>query len=49
MHARGYKHTIISTDYTNHRGQLFYTNFGYTVSDWTHEFALDLSGSQPKL
>ena len=30
MHARGYKHSIISTDLTNHRGQIFYTNFGYT-------------------
>ena len=42
MHARGYTHASISTAYTNHRGQLFYTNFGFSPTDWTHQFERDL-------
>jgi GNAT superfamily N-acetyltransferase len=48
MHARGYRHSIISTDLTNHRGQMFYTNFGYTASDWTNVYSRAL-GPEAKL
>ena len=36
MHARGYRHAAISTNWRNHRAALFYSNFGYRVSDWTY-------------
>jgi GNAT superfamily N-acetyltransferase len=34
----GYRHTIISTDQKNHRAQLFYTNYGYRVTDTVYGF-----------
>jgi GNAT superfamily N-acetyltransferase len=36
MHAIGYRHAAISTDWHNHRGLLFYSNVGYHVVDWTY-------------
>jgi ribosomal protein S18 acetylase RimI-like enzyme len=34
----GYQHTVISTDQQNYRAQLFYTNFGYRVTDTVYRF-----------
>lgn len=36
MRELGYRHAAISTSWTNHRAQLFYSNFGYRTSDWTY-------------
>lgn len=36
MHSVGYRHAAISTDSENYRAFLFYSNFGYQVSDWTY-------------
>jgi ribosomal protein S18 acetylase RimI-like enzyme len=49
MQRRGFVNSIISTDYNNFRAQTFYTNFGYSVSDWTHSFTKDLSAAGSKL
>ena len=35
----GYRHALISTAWDNHRAFLFYSNFGYRVTDWTYEFS----------
>jgi hypothetical protein len=40
---------MISTDLSNHRGQLFYANFGFTPSDWTHTYARELGPPAAKL
>ena len=32
----GYRHATISTAWDNHRAFVFYSNFGYRVSDWTY-------------
>ncbi|MCD6350636.1 MAG: GNAT family N-acetyltransferase [Armatimonadetes bacterium] len=34
--AVGFRHAAISTAVWNHRAQLFYSNCGYRVSDWTY-------------
>lgn len=34
----GYRHTVISTDKRNYRAQLFYTNYGYRVTDTVYGF-----------
>ena len=49
MYKRGFRDSIISTSYNNYRGQIFYTNFGYSVSDWTHSFEKDLTSEGQKL
>ena len=36
MHNVGYRHAAISTDWENYRAFLFYSNFGYQISDWTY-------------
>ena len=36
MRDIGYQHAAISTDWENYRAFLFYSNFGYKVSDWTY-------------
>ncbi len=33
MHKAGYKNAVISTNIINYRAQLFYSNFGYKVTD----------------
>jgi len=38
----GYKNTIISTDITNYRAQLFYTNYGYRVVNTGYGFVKDI-------
>jgi GNAT superfamily N-acetyltransferase len=38
MHAIGYRHASISTDWKNHRAFVFYSNFGYRMADWTYGF-----------
>ncbi len=43
MHNVGYRHAAISTDWENHRAFLFYSNFGYRVSDWTYGFSKTMS------
>jgi len=35
----GYRHAAISTGWDNYRAFLFYSNYGYRVSDWTYAFA----------
>jgi ribosomal protein S18 acetylase RimI-like enzyme len=42
MHQAGYRHASISTSTTNHRGLLFYTNFGFRVVDTAYEFVKKL-------
>jgi len=42
MKKIGYKNTVISADITNHRAQLFYTNYGYRVVDTTYGFVKNL-------
>lgn len=49
MQRRGFVNSIISTAYSNFRAQIFYTNFGYSVSDWTHSFSKDLSAAGNEL
>jgi len=39
LREAGYRHAIISTNWQNFRALLFYTNFGYTVRDWTYGYA----------
>jgi GNAT superfamily N-acetyltransferase len=34
----GYRHTVISTGRRNYRAQLFYTNYGYRVTDTVYGF-----------
>jgi len=41
LHAIGYRHAAISTDWKNYRAFTFYTNFGYSVVDWTHAYGLN--------
>lgn len=36
MRNIGYRHAAISTDWENYRAFLFYSNFGYQISDWTY-------------
>jgi len=38
----GYKNTVISTDITNYRAQLFYTNYGYRVVNTGHGFVKNI-------
>jgi len=45
MRKIGYKNTVISADITNHRAQLFYTNYGYHVVDTTYGFVKKLMAS----
>jgi hypothetical protein len=40
MRSLGYRHSSISTDRANNRALLFYSNFGYTVVEWTHSYTL---------
>jgi GNAT superfamily N-acetyltransferase len=42
MRKIGYKNTVISTDITNYRAQLFYTNYGYRVVDTTYGFVKNI-------
>jgi len=42
MQKAGYKNTVISTDITNFRAQLFYMNYGYRMADTTFEFVKDI-------
>ncbi len=42
MRKVGYRHALISTAWDNHRAFLFYSNFGYRVTDWTYEFSKSL-------
>jgi GNAT superfamily N-acetyltransferase len=35
MRQAGYRHAIISTAVNNHLAFVFYTNFGFEISDWT--------------
>ena len=35
MHAIGYRNATISTELTNHRALLFYSNYGFKKVDWT--------------
>jgi GNAT superfamily N-acetyltransferase len=37
-HLLGYRHSIISTGRSNFRAQLFYTNYGYRVTDTVYGF-----------
>ena len=39
MRKIGYKNAVISADMKNYRAQLFYTNYGYRVSDTVYGFA----------
>ena len=36
MHAVGYRHASISTAWQNYRAFQFYSNYGYTVANWTY-------------
>ncbi len=38
MRNVGYRHAVISTNWKNYRALLFYSNCGYTVSDWTYAY-----------
>lgn len=38
MQKAGYRHASISTDLSNNRAILFYSNLGYKVADWTYEY-----------
>jgi len=42
MQKIGYKNTVISTDITNYRAQLFYTNYGYRVVDTAYGFVKNI-------
>lgn len=42
MRKIGYKNTAISADITNHRAQLFYTNYGYRLADTCHGFMKEI-------
>ena len=39
MQQLGYRHAAISTDWRNHRALLFYTNYGYRVTDTVYGLA----------
>jgi len=43
LHAAGYRHASISTDWMNARAYLFYSNHGYRQTDWTLAFGRDLT------
>jgi len=45
MHAIGYRHAAISTDWQNFRAFLFYSNYGYRVVDWTYALGRELEGN----
>ena len=38
MHNIGYRNALISTSWDNYRAALFYSNFGYEVTDWTYGY-----------
>ena len=38
MRNIGYRHALISTSWDNYRAFLFYSNFGYRVTDWTYGY-----------
>ncbi|MFQ6041416.1 MAG: hypothetical protein ACE5PV_11220 [Candidatus Poribacteria bacterium] len=42
MRKIGYKNTAISTDITNYRAQLFYTNYGYRVVNTGYGLVKDI-------
>ncbi len=42
MHAVGYRHAAISTDWKNYRAFVFYSNYGFRVTDWTYGLAREL-------
>jgi len=42
MHAVGYRHAAISTDWKNYRAFVFYSNYGFRVVDWTYGLAREL-------
>ena len=46
MRGVGYRHAAISTAADNHRAFLFYSNVGYSVSDWTFGLGKVLSGTR---
>ena len=48
MKKMGYKHAAISTALYNHRAQLFYSNMGYALTDWTYSLQRVL-GPAPRL
>ena len=37
-HKLGYRRAGINTNWTNHRAFAFYTNFGFSVLDWTYDW-----------
>jgi GNAT superfamily N-acetyltransferase len=39
----GYRHASISTAWENYRALLFYTNFGYAVTNWTYGYRRELN------
>jgi GNAT superfamily N-acetyltransferase len=43
---RGYRHALISTDWRNDRAFVFYSNFGYHLSDWTYIFGKSLPSEE---
>ena len=38
----GYRHSVISTDWRNDRAFVFYSNYGYRLSDWTFILSREL-------
>ena len=42
MHAVGYRHAAISTDWKNYRAFVFYSNYGFRAVDWTYGLAREL-------
>ena len=42
-HAIGYRNAAISTAWNNPRALVFYSNFGYRLTDWTYGLARDLA------
>jgi GNAT superfamily N-acetyltransferase len=45
----GYRHTVISTGKRNYRAQLFYTNYGYRVTDTVYGFVKKTEHPTPVL
>lgn len=45
MHKIGYRHAGISTAWENYRAFQLYSNYGYSVVDWTYQWGKDLEGS----
>jgi GNAT superfamily N-acetyltransferase len=43
LHARGYRHAVISTNWRNYPAMLLYANYGYRVADWTYGFTRTLA------